>query len=462
MRSTLILHAFLVVFLSSSVTFLLCNTPTGAMARPAKAYQFIVNTTLDRHDANWGDGVCADQQGQCSLRAAVEEADALPYGSTITIIVPAGTYQLVKGTLRLSAHRSITITGASSKTTIIEGNQTFRILSIGSPNLVVQLNHLIIERGKAVGGNNGGGIENFGTLTVRNSSIRDNSAGGDGGGIQNTGTLLVSSSTISGNSAIEEGGGINNYGGMLTVSSSTIISGNSAGDGGGGITNLGTLTVSNSTISGNSVGMPDYGGGGGIENWAALTVSNSTISGNSASSYEGGGGIANWGTQTGNVVSNSTVSNNTTAGSGGGILNLSPYDDFTLTVSNSTISGNAAHYLSGGNIYTNDMSTALIGTIVANGMGFPNCSGIITDMGYNLDSDGSCSFTLSSDLTKVDPQLGPLQNNGGPTQTQALLQGSKAIDWIPSNRCPPTDQRGNVRPDVDETVCDIGAYESAY
>ena len=461
MRAIPILRAFLVILLSC-VTFLLCTTPAGAMTRPAKAYQFTVNTTSDRHDANWGDGVCADQQGQCSLRAAIEEADALPYGSTITIIVPAGTYQLVKGTLRLSSNRSITINGTSSKTTIIEGNQTFRILSIGSPNLVAQLSQLTIERGNAVSGNSGGGIENNGTLLISNSTISGNSAGYGGGGIQNTGMLTVSNSIIKGNSALEEGGGIDNYSGTLTVSNST-ISGNSASyNGGGGINNLGSLAVSNSTISGNLVTTPTYVGGGGIANWGMLTVSNSSISSNSAHE-EGGGGIANWGTQMGSVVSNSTMSNNTTNGDGGGIINLSPYDDLTLTIRNSTISGNSASYQSGGNIYTNDMSTALTGTIVSNGMGFPNCSGIITDMGYNLDSDGSCGFTLSSDLNKVNPLLGPLQNNGGPTQTMALLQDSPAIDRVNTSAdCPATDQRGDVRPDNGESVCDIGAYESAY
>jgi|SRR5579863_10437299 len=460
MRAIPFLRAFPVILLSS-VTFLLCITPAGAMARPATSYQFTVNTTLDRHDANWGDGICADQQGQCSLRAATEEADALPYGSNVTIVVPAGTYQLVKGTLRLSANRSITINGTSTKTTILEGNQTFRIISIGSPNLVVQLSQLTIEKGNAVGNNSGGGIENYGTLMVSTSIISNNTAS-SGGGIENYGTLMVSNSTISGNSASDDGGGIDIFdNGTLTMSNST-ISGNSASMGGGGITNLGTLTVNNTTIRGNSVATPGFEGGGGIDNWGMQTVNNSTIRGNS-SDYEGGGGIANWGTQTGSVVSNSTISNNTTAGSGGGILNLSPYDDFTLAVSNSTISGNAAYYQSGGNIYTNFMATALTGTIVANGMGFPNCSGTIMDMGYNLDSDGSCGLALSTDLNKVDPLLGPLQNNGGPTQTMALLQGSPAINWVNTlTDCPATDQRGDVRPDNHESACDIGAYESAY
>jgi len=578
MRAIPILRAFLVILLSS-VIFLLCTTPAGAMVRPAKAYQFTVNTTFDRHDANWGDGVCADQQGQCSLRAAIEEADAQPYGSTITIIVPAGTYQLLKGTLRLSAHRSITITGASSKTTIIEGNRTFRIMSIGSPSLFVQLSQLTIEGGNTVGGNSGGGIENFGTLTVSNSIIRGNSSALFGGGIMNNGTLTVSNSIISENLTSQAGGGIyTNFGktsvsnstvskntttsgfgggifsgGTLSVSSST-FSGNWA-SGGGGIFSSGTLSVSSSTLRNNSA--YDGGGienssimyvsnstlsnnsvtydGGGIENLDALTVSSSTLSGNSASTGGGidndsfgtlsvssstlrnnsaydGGGIFNNTSGTVNLsdsvfsansatydggglenyyqgglvsVTNSTFSGNSATDNGGGLdndtggtLSVSSStlsgnaayengggidDGGSLTISNSTLSGNSAP--NGGGIanYYQGGPITLAGTILANSTKGGNCSGPITDKGYNLDSGTSCGFKLRSDLNNTNPLLGPLQNNGGPTQTMALLQGSPAIDWVNNSvDCPSTDQRGDVRPDNHESACDIGAYESAY
>ena len=87
----------------------------------------------------------------------------------------------------------------------------------------------------------------------------------------------------------------------------------------------------------------------------------------------------------------------------------------------------------------------------------------IIDGGYNLDSGISCYFTGHTDLNKTDPQLGPLRNNGGSTQTMALLKGSKAIDWVNMLKdCPATDQRGSQRPDNSENKCDIGAYESAY
>jgi hypothetical protein len=110
--------------------------------------------------------------------------------------------------------------------------------------------------------------------------------------------------------------------------------------------------------------------------------------------------------------------------------------------------------------------TATIGgTIIADNR-FSDCGGTptLSDQGYNLDSDGTCGFTASTDLASTNPQLDPsgLQSNGGPTQTIALQSTSPAIDLIPTanNMCPATDQRGGVRPDDGETACDIGAYES--
>jgi hypothetical protein len=100
---------------------------------------------------------------------------------------------------------------------------------------------------------------------------------------------------------------------------------------------------------------------------------------------------------------------------------------------------------------------------MANSLQGGNCSGAITDGGSNLDSGTTCDFSLRSDLNNTNPMLGALGDNGGPTQTMALLQGSPAIDWVAASSCPATDQRGYTRPDGSgESMCDIGAYESAY
>ncbi len=180
-------------------------------------------------------------------------------------------------------------------------------------------------------------IVNTGNLTLNATTVKDGKATSDpayGGGIYNDGgTLTLTNSTVSGNTASYGGGGICNYG-TATLTNST-VSGNTASSDGGGIYNyVGTLTLNNSTVSGNTASSE----GGGIYNYGTATLTNSTVSGNTAS-Y--GGGIYNVGTLT---LNNSTVSGNT-ASYGGGISNLG-----TLTLNNSTVSGNTASS-NGGGIY---------------------------------------------------------------------------------------------------------------
>jgi hypothetical protein len=167
--------------------------------------------------------------------------------------------------------------------------------------------------------------------------------------------------------------------------------------------------------------------GGGIYNLGSLKVNNSTISGNGALFS---GGIANRG---------------------------------TLSVNNSTIAGNNG-IVGGIGIYSG--TATLQNSIVANLVG-GNCGNTIVSNGYNLSSDATCNFTSIGDLNNTDPMLGPLQYNGGPTQTMALPSGSPAVDAGNPTGCTDglghllkTDQRGKPRPDAEETAgCDIGAYE---
>ena len=237
------------------------------------------------------------------------------------------------------------------------------------------------------------------------------------------------------------------FGSTATIAGVTIADGSSAD--GGGILNDGTLTVTNATLSGNS----STGYGGGISNAGTLAVTNSTLSGNSAF---GGGGIFNDGTLT---VTNSTLSGNSASEFGGGIYN---YFFSTLTVTNSTLSGNSASLLGGG-IASYFPPFTLADTIIATNTAptGPDVGGTVTSLGHNLigNSSGGNGF-VAADLLNVKPLLGPLQNNGGPTETMALLPGSPAIAAGSVALIPPgvtTDQRGSAR--IVNGAVDIGAFE---
>ena len=231
----------------------------------------------------------------------------------------------------------------------------------------------------------------------------------------------------------------------------TIKNGNSDFGGGVLIQTATTLTLINSTVSGNAAS----GDGGGIRNYGTLILTISTVSSNASTGNSGGGINSSSGTLT---VTNSTISGNTARRYGGGILT---WGGGNLTLTNSTISNNTAD-IGGGGIL-NDVGTAgtadLTNTIIAGNAAptGPDCWGPPTSLGNNLDSDGTCNLTATGDLRNIDPMLGPLQNNGGPTLTHALLAGSPAIDTGDDTAAPHTDQRGVLRPQG--LASDIGAYE---
>jgi len=240
----------------------------------------------------------------------------------------------------------------------------------------------------------------------------------------------------------------------VTIDGLTISSGRTGITGiGGGIYNGGTLRLSHSTVSGNTGGQA----GGGIISSGTLTLENSTVSGNTNTDI--GGGIFNDnGTLT---LINSTVSGNTSDTDSGGIHN-----EGTMTLENSTVSANEAAGAGGG--ITNSGTAKLTNTIVARNTATtnPDVSGTLSfsSQGNNLigDTSGTSGWS-ASDLLRQDPLLGPLQNNGGPTKTHALLPGSPAIDRAANSACLFTDQRGVQRKDGNgdgTVICDIGAFEA--
>ena len=314
--------------------------------------------------------------------------------SLLTAVSGGGMVKFTcSGTITLTATITIsadtTIDGTGQNVTISGGNAVL-VLSVPS-GVKLNLNKITIANG------NGGGIRNFGSLSVTNSTFSSNTAP-SGGGIQNVGaTATVNNTTFSGNSA-SDGGAIFNF-------------------------NYATMTVTNSTFTGNSATSI---GGGILSQNSILTVANSTFSGNTAPN-----------------------------GVGGAIFYFDFYDE--LDVTNSTFSGNSA--VQGGAILFIVNEFQFRNNIFANSPSGGNCNSPGGGTFYgnvNLDTDGTCGppFTKSS-----DPGLGPLQNNGGPTQTMAISTASPAFAGANPANCPATDQRGVLRPQF--MACDIGAYEFA-
>ena len=317
------------------------------------------------------------------------------------------------------------------------------------PEIAIGINTVLDATGHDVtlSGNNANRVlfvNGGASLTVRHLTIADGSTPSAGAGALVTpgNSLIVEDSTFSGNSSTNPGGAIFNDG-TLTITGSTITDNHSTGNFGGGIVSRSTLDITDSTISLNSA----QSDGGGVYILAGTaTIQGSTIAGNSADSA---GGVINFGTLT---VTNSTISGNMTLTSDGGGLFAA---DGTMTVLNSTVTSNHSTDRGGGVRQQSTAVLSLSNTIVAGNTADtdgPDLSGTITSADYNLIGDPSgATFTpLAHDITGQNPLLGPLADNGGPTQTHALLAGSPAIDHIPSgvNGCGTTittDQRGETR-----------------
>ncbi|HEY8602683.1 MAG TPA: choice-of-anchor Q domain-containing protein [Thermomicrobiales bacterium] len=245
-------------------------------------------------------------------------------------------------------------------------------------------------------------------------------------------------------------------GSSLTASGLTVRNGK-AGEGesthyhGGAIHNHGTLTLTNVVISESAVVATGWGGGGlTTAGGATAFLEGVTVNGNIAKAN--GGGIENLG---GLSLINSTVSGNTAEGLGGGVW----HSGATTSALNSvTIAGNSAAANGGGGINrTGGVALNVQKTILASNTG-GNCAGMPVSFapGYNVSSDGSCPFANPGDRNSTDPQLGPLQDNGGGLPTHKPAPTSPAVDLIPLP-CGSADQRGVSRPQG--AGCDSGAVE---
>lgn len=541
------------------------------------AVTFTVNSLADTPDAALGNGACADANGVCTLRAAIQEANAFPGDDTINFSL-TGTINLTAALPVLSSNITINGPGAGQLTVRRDTGGNYRIFQTSGNS---SISGLTITNGRTPDGvtedvaPSGGGIwQTGGSLTLHDVVITGNATGnggpmrfgsptfggfgGFGGGIYASGTLTMTDCVIS-NNATGNGGTGTNFGGSggrgagiyfapgtLTLTNVT-ISGNHTGNAGGGPSSgnsgdgggmwtggdffpsqLTTVILNKVNINNNSTGTADNGttgGGGGIFVYqGTLSLTDSTVSNNhtgsaNTSSFSGqagsGGGIYHNGTLL--TVRNSTISGNTTGDSapgvnstGGGINN-----NTTMSLINTTVSGNitGAGPSMGGGIFSRFSAELINCTITKNispngfGNGVTGHQGTYTvgntiiagngtlgngpdlkntlftpptynSLGHNLigNAEDVSTFNASGDQTgstasPLNPQLGPLADNGGPTLTHALLINSTALDagdnGLAEDRTDDpilTDQRGVQRiadsPDGDSiATVDIGAFE---
>jgi hypothetical protein len=364
-----------------------------------------------------------NDNGADTLRQAIESANASPGLDAIEFNAGLnGTIILSSGLPELTG--DLVISGPGAEIITVSGNSLYRPFSISNDSTVT-IAGLTIANGQA---DIGGGISNKGELTVTECVLTDNNAQFDGGAIDNFGgTLIVSHSRVFNNTTddLGVGAGLTNVeDGNVNIIDST-FTGNKAGFSGGAVDNLGTVTIERSTLSFNSA---DFGGA--VENSGTLTIRNSTLSGNIASAE--GGAIDNFKGET--SVEFSTLTENSAA-SGGGIENAA-----SITVKNS---------------------------LVVNSVAGDNCvhdaGGTFTALGVNFSTDAGCpGFTQ---VTAGEINLGLLADNGGATETHALLAASVAIDaaldcTLSDGTTPVAqDQRGQARPAGAE--CDSGAFEGS-
>ena len=411
-----------------------------------------------------------DDDGAGSLRQAIADANAAAGADVIDFQAGLnGTIQLITG--QLAVTDAVDIQGPGASVIAVSGNTSSRVFYLynGSALLDVTISGLTIRDGSA---GNGAGIVDFDeNLVLDGVSLAQNAATGDGGGLWLDGidaTLTVRNSTISGNTADAAGGGVyvGDTGGPLLIQD-TVISNNLAGTNGGGIYFYDPdhdTTIEDSTISGNIAGNR----GGGIyfydTDGGTHTIRGTTISGNTAAS---GGGLFLYGPDDPFVIENSTISGNqATAGDGGGAYFYNLYGNAPMTIRHTTIAGNSATG-SGGGLFTVSGTVDVEHTIVGD-----NTAAVdndlcgpegVYDLRFSLvESPGGATINDNGgNIFNQDPQLGPLQNNGGPTETHFPASTSPVLDaGDPAFTPPPsTDQRGFPR--VVNGRIDIGAVEKA-
>jgi hypothetical protein len=385
-----------------------------------------------------------DDLGPGTLRQAITDANAAGGPDTITITA-TGTITLA--TPLPSLTDAVEIAGPGASQLSVDANDTGAVFAVNG-GVAATIHDLTATNGTS--GGTGGAIFVAGTLTLNDAIVSNSVAATDGGGIEivGGGRLDATRITVSGNAANLSlngtGGGINvESGATLTLREST-VSGNQSRTNAGGVRVQGTATIQKSTINGN-MALGGFAGGIGI-----------------TSVFEGGAGSL--------TLENSTVTDNSATINAGGVGGFGNVDIVSSTIaSNSAPTG--ANLTSSGAMSVRNSILAYPVTPVGAATPANNCStsgGTLTSLGHNIDdgaTPGSCTFTASGDQVGVDPKLGALVDNGGPTLTRAPADDSPAVNHgtaaglVAEANGRVTDQRGVIRPV--STDADIGAVELA-
>jgi len=481
-------------------------TEVGPSLAVAAAAQRVVNSLADP-----GDGTCNARE--CTLREALNDPGSteISFASGLTGALTLAAPGAGGGTLVIG--HDLAITGPSGGLVVRRNpaDPAFRVLRV-QPGVGATLRNLTIRNGRTALQGGGGGIASYGTLTLVRCTVDRSSSTSGAGGIDSHGSLTLSSSTVADNEgtgivqhnhatlrvtnstvARNTGAGIENLGGELVLARSSVMS-----NGGGGVqVEWGTSSLDLAKITDNTTS----GWGGGISLFrGALTLTNSTVARNSAAD---GGGVANVGGDF--DISRSTLNNNTATDRGGGIFSTVD-DNFgrlsgRVTLTNSTVSRNAAavgggignsdrlggaHVAvlsstialnsareAGGGVHNgedgfeNSNSVSLHNTLVARNSAPDGPDAVRAFAQFSLIGDGTGSGLTNTNGNQVgkvapnsgviDPRIGALADNGGPTRTHALLAGSPAIDAASATDSPARDQRGVARPRGPGD--DVGSYE---
>lgn len=445
-----------------SITFLLLSL----IALPAQAATITVDTTADELDGGAPNGSCSLREAIVNINDGAQTNTDCPAGTAgDTIQLTAGqTYTITRaganenaaatGDLDLLVNMSINGVGGGMAT--IDGGALDRVFHIGGAATVsmdsVKITNGIVDN--LTGAPGGGGVYVGGTFTFTNGALTNNTVTAPANTVRGAAFYAATGSVVdftdvmmSGNMTTGIGGrdGATCEGGSLTFNRVTMT-------GGTGqfcslnVRNGATVSITNSSFSGNSCYVPGLYAVGGSNG----TISNSTFSGNTGT-YPGlllAGGTFS--------LTNVTVANNTTTN----FADVTADNSATVTLKNVTVAGGNKYAVGAERNGTIIVSDSIIRA--ATRSCYIASNGVITSNGYNLVGDTGCAslFNGVGDQNGVDPQLQALGNNGGTTQTMALPAGSPALDaGNCSGQTVTTDQRGTSRPQG--TGCDIGSFEAA-